>query len=134
MLQRVRCSFFYNRFELEGLPIVFPYEYIYPEQYAYMLDLKRALDAKGHAVLEMPSGTGKTISLLSLVLAYQQYHPELSKIIYCSRTVSEMEKVLLELKHLLNYQREDMEQLPYNILVLGLSSRKNLCLHPDVRK
>jgi DNA excision repair protein ERCC-2 len=52
-----------------------------------MLELKKALDAKGHGVLEMPSGTGKTISLLCLLVAYQQYHPELSKIIYCTRTV-----------------------------------------------
>ncbi|MBN3290284.1 ERCC2 helicase, partial [Polypterus senegalus] len=37
-----------------------------------MLELKRTLDAKGHGVLEMPSGTGKTISLLSLIVAYQK--------------------------------------------------------------
>ena len=34
------------RFELDGLPVLFPYDYIYPEQFAYMNDLKRALDAK----------------------------------------------------------------------------------------
>ena len=49
----------------------FPYEYIYPEQYEYMKELKRAVDAKGHALLEMPSGTGKTVSLLSLIVSYQ---------------------------------------------------------------
>ena len=38
-----------------------------PEQYAYMLELKRSLDAKGHSMLEMPTGTGKTITLLSLI-------------------------------------------------------------------
>ena len=27
---------------------------------------------QGHGVLEMPSGTGKTISLLSLIIAYQK--------------------------------------------------------------
>lgn len=27
---------------------------------------------QGHGVLEMPSGTGKTISLLSLIVAYQR--------------------------------------------------------------
>ena len=50
------------RLSVDGLLVYFPYEYIYPEQYAYMLELKRALDAKGHALLEMPSGTGKTVS------------------------------------------------------------------------
>ena len=50
--------------------VYFPYEYIYPEQYSYMIELKRTLDAKGHGVLEMPSGTGKTATLLSLIVAY----------------------------------------------------------------
>lgn len=35
-----------------------------------MCDLKRTLDAQGHGVLEMPSGTGKTVSLLSLIVSY----------------------------------------------------------------
>lgn len=43
------------------------------------------LDAGGHCVLEMPSGTGKTVSLLSLIVAYQQFMPEKRKLIYCSR-------------------------------------------------
>jgi hypothetical protein len=33
-------------FLLDGLRVYFPYDYIYPEQYKYMLELKRALDAK----------------------------------------------------------------------------------------
>lgn len=37
-----------------------------------MTDLKRTLDANGHCVLEMPSGTGKTVSLLSLIVSYQK--------------------------------------------------------------
>lgn len=46
------------------------------------------LDAGGHCVLEMPSGTGKTVSLLSLIVAYQQFMPEKRKLIYCSRKKS----------------------------------------------
>ena len=41
------------KFVLDGLTVYFPYEYIYPEQYQYMLELKRALDAKGHGLLEV---------------------------------------------------------------------------------
>lgn len=48
------------------------------------------LDAGGHCVLEMPSGTGKTVSLLSLIVAYQQYKPEKRKLIYCSRLSSNL--------------------------------------------
>lgn len=35
-----------NRLSVDGLLVYFPYEYIYPEQYDYMLELKRTLDAK----------------------------------------------------------------------------------------
>ena len=72
----LKCNFiflfcvFCCRLNIDGLLVYFPYEYIYPEQYSYMLELKRTLDAKGHGVLEMPSGTGKTASLLSLIVAY----------------------------------------------------------------
>lgn len=34
------------RLNIDGLLVLFPYDYIYPEQYSYMLELKRTLDAK----------------------------------------------------------------------------------------
>lgn len=37
---------FFFRLSVDGLLVYFPYEYIYPEQYAYMCELKKALDAK----------------------------------------------------------------------------------------
>lgn len=115
------------------LPVHFPYPRIYPEQYKYMCDLKRTLDAGGNCILEMPSGTGKTVSLLSLIIAYQQHQPEKRKLIYCSRTMSEIEKALHELKALMKYRTE---QLGYeeDFRGLGLTSRKNLCLHPSVKR
>ncbi|KAF9159289.1 DNA-dependent ATPase of the nucleotide excision repair factor 4 complex [Actinomortierella ambigua] len=119
-------------FEIDGLPVRFPYDRIYPEQYAYMCSLKQALDAKGHGVLEMPSGTGKTVTLLSLILAYQQYYPDKKKLIYCSRTVPEIEKALAELKRLVAYRKS--QGLNEKILGLGLTSRRNLCLHPSVSR
>lgn len=44
---------------------------------------------------QMPTGTGKTITLLSLITSYQLAHPETGKLIYCTRTVPEMEKVMV---------------------------------------
>jgi DNA excision repair protein ERCC-2 len=93
-------------FNLEGLTVYFPYEYVYPEQYKYMLELKHGLDAKGHGCLEMPTGTGKTITCLALITSYQLAHPECGKLIYCTRTVPEMEKVLAELRVLQAYREK----------------------------
>jgi len=71
------------RFALDGLDVFFPYEYLYKEQYEYMLNLKRAIDDKGHALLEMPTGTGKTVCLISLITSYQfQYPQHTGKLIY----------------------------------------------------
>lgn len=139
------------KFYIDDLPILFPYPKIYPEQYAYMCDLKRTLDSNGHCVLEMPSGTGKTVSLLSLIVSYQRFYPASRKLIYCSRTVPEIEKALTELKRLMEYraryndpgsnppcQRDTPlpkgQGEPEDILAFGLSSRKNLCVHPSVSK
>ncbi|KAJ9058973.1 TFIIH/NER complex ATP-dependent 5'-3' DNA helicase subunit [Entomophthora muscae] len=119
------------KFMLDDLTVYFPYDYIYPEQYAYMRDLKRSLDAKGHCLLEMPSGTGKTVSLLSLIVAYQQHNGQRRKLVYCSRTVPEIEKALAELKRLMEY-RKSHGCVDANFLGLGLTSRKNLCLNPRV--
>jgi len=79
------------RLNIDNLTVHFPYEYVYPEQVLYMEQLKKALDApviiykyifnfmkflfQGHCLLEMPSGTGKTISLLSLLVAYMRRYP-----------------------------------------------------------
>ncbi|PIA44815.1 hypothetical protein AQUCO_01700426v1 [Aquilegia coerulea] len=120
------------KFQMEDVTVYFPYDHIYPEQYHYMLDLKRALDAKGHCLLEMPTGTGKTIALLSLITSYSLSKPQNPiKLLYCTRTVHEMEKTLAELRLLHNYQLKHLGDSA-KILAIGLSSRKNLCINPNV--
>ena len=92
----------------------------------------------------MPSGTGKTVTLLSLILAYQASHPDRTKLIYCSRTVPEIDKALMELKRLLEYRQKMIaEEAGLSIgdvnskittppfYGIGLSSRRNLCINPS---
>ncbi|XP_010038101.2 general transcription and DNA repair factor IIH helicase subunit XPD [Eucalyptus grandis] len=120
------------KFEIEDVTVYFPYDNIYPEQYSYMVELKRALDARGHCLLEMPTGTGKTIALLSLITSYVLSKPQSPlKLVYCTRTVHEMEKTLAELKKLHDYQVKHLGPAA-RILAVGLSSRKNLCVNPRV--
>lgn len=119
------------KFYIDDLPVLFPYPRIYPEQYAYMCDIKKTLDVGGNCILEMPSGTGKTVSLLSLCVAYQMHYPEHRKVVYCSRTMSEIEKALIELTSLMEFR---LKTLGYteDFRGLGLTSRKNLCIHPTI--
>ena len=45
-----------------------------------MRSLKHALDNSGHALLEMPTGTGKTICLLALLTAYLSHRDKYKKV------------------------------------------------------
>ena len=93
--------------EIDGLKVWFPYEKMYTEQYEYMKNLKQALDAKGHVMLESPTGTGKTVSLLSLITAYQAAHGEkVGKLIFATRTVNEIRNCMEELKKVITFRRK----------------------------
>jgi DNA excision repair protein ERCC-2 len=107
--------------DVAGLRVFFPYDYIYPEQYQYMVYIKRTLDDNGgHCLLEMPTGTGKTVCLLSITTAYQYaasvavaagVKPAIGKIIYCTRTVQEMDKAMEELRKVYNYRNQELAKL-----------------------
>ncbi|BAM80033.1 nucleotide excision repair protein XP-D [Cyanidioschyzon merolae strain 10D] len=114
--------------DIEDLAVNFPYREPYPEQLQYMRSLKRALDAGGHAVIEMPSGTGKTVSILSLASSYISRWPLVyRKLVYCTRTVEEMEKVLAEAKRLFATMQANRGD-PSELLCVGLAARSHLCV------
>ena len=96
------------RFRLDDLEVFFPYDRMYLEQYQYMRSIKQALDAEGHALLEMPTGTGKTVCLLSLITSYQYANPSAGKLVYCTRTVPEMNAVMEELGTVLAYRAKEL--------------------------
>jgi len=102
------------RFDLDGLDVFFPYDRIYLEQHQYMRSLKQSLDAGGHCLLEMPTGTGKTVCLLSLITSYQYSNPSAGKLVYCTRTVPEMNHVMEELATVLAYRSKELARLESN--------------------
>jgi DNA excision repair protein ERCC-2 len=122
------------RFQLDGLDVFFPYDYLYKEQFDYMLALKQAIDERGHFLLEMPTGTGKTVCLISLITSYQlQYPKKVGKLIYCTRTVPEMSKCMEEIKKVIDYRISLIgEKKGGNVLALCLSSRRNMCINSKV--
>ncbi|OAY71461.1 DNA repair helicase UVH6, partial [Ananas comosus] len=106
------------KFQIEEVTVYFPYEHIYPEHAPSTpaaTPCSRCPRAPAKPRPSSPSSYPTPSTTPPL--------PPL-KLLYCTRTVHEMEKTLSELRLLLPY-------LPPNrILALGLSSRKNLCVNP----
>ena len=56
----------------------------------------------------MPCGTGKTITILSFLVAYKRKNPHIiNKIVYCTRTVPELTKAMEELRDLVDFYEKD---------------------------
>lgn len=119
--------------DIDGLKVIFPFPNPYPEQIEYMTQLKLSLDAMGPSVLEMPSGTGKTVCILSLIIAYMEQNDEVGPLIYCTRTIPELDQGIAELRNVLNTRlsvsKSDFDQ---KFLGIALSARANLCILPEV--
>lgn len=116
---------------INEIPIYFPYENIYPEQLKYIKSLLKSIQEPGHILIEMPSGTGKTVALLSCTVSYQLYCKSKErpfKIVYCSRTLPEIDKALKELRRLIKYIKQYVN---FDFLGVGLSKRGNMCINQD---
>ncbi|XP_065313953.1 Fanconi anemia group J protein-like [Gordionus sp. m RMFG-2023] len=60
-----------SELKISGVKVFFPYA-PYPCQIAYMEKIIKSLQNKKYAILESPTGTGKTLSLLCATLAWQR--------------------------------------------------------------
>ncbi|OQV21781.1 Regulator of telomere elongation helicase 1-like protein [Hypsibius exemplaris] len=143
---------------VRGIAIEFPYE-PYAIQVNYMEKVIEALQTKSNALLESPTGTGKTLCLLCASMAWLEHHKKLyppsvfssnqthgefgvggedrrrkrmenvrstetPRIIYASRTHSQLAQVMQELK-----------KTPYKrtkVSIMG--SRDQMCLNTDVSR
>lgn len=106
----------------------FPYE-LYDIQNQFIDDAIKVISDGKIGIFSSPTGTGKTISLLSVCtnFAYHDndnlynllFSANKTKIYYCSRTHTQLAQVLHELDTNIHH---------YNTVILG--SRKLYCIHP----
>jgi DNA excision repair protein ERCC-2 len=61
----------------------------------------------------MPTGTGKTVSLLSLITSYQAQYEQTGKLIYCCRTVGEVEKTMEELRRVIQVINDQISTMNF---------------------
>lgn len=123
------------------ITIYFPYKNPYPAQRAIMANACRAFSRQENALLESPTGTGKSLALLASALAYQKSEFEKQpledilnseniehspsqgqvRVFYTSRTHQQLNQVVAEFK-----------RLNYKPRMSFLASRTNLCLYEPV--
>ena len=137
--------------DLRGVPIHFPFK-PYKCQETYMEKVLEALHRGENALLESPTGTGKTLCLLCATLAWQRQQARLlpqnsqmpneptaalnsqsatteikphrvPTIIYASRTHSQLSQVVRELRN-----------TRYRPKHAVLGSREQMCVNPKVKK
>ncbi|KAL7720166.1 DNA repair helicase rad3/xp-D [Entamoeba marina] len=113
------------KFTINGITIDFPYQFIYPEQFQFIKHVTSGVlnkDVKNHhIVIEMGTGTGKTIASLSASKALLEADGSgIDRIIYCTRTIDEMQQVFKEVEK-------------FKISSVALASRVHLCLLDDVK-
>jgi Rad3-related DNA helicase len=130
-----------------GVTVDFPYK-PYPCQIAMLARIIKALQQSKNCLLESPTGTGKTLTLLCAALSWQQKEIEqirmstlnddkdnstesttkptpISRIFYCTRTHKQLEQVAKQLSNTIYKDK---------IRMTLLSSRDNYCIHPVVSK
>jgi len=134
----------YNTFFVEGIKIGWPFPAVMKPQRQMAIHLVKALKNRRHVVLESPTGTGKSAAILCSVLAWQRHHhkalfarhdpssppnsidlepkPQKVKIIYCSRTHSQVAQMVSSLK-----------STPYRPRMAILGSRERLCIHKSIK-
>lgn len=123
-------------FKVSDVTVYFPYETISHEQVSYITELIKSFKGESNLIIEMAAGAGKTICLLSAAVSFQLFHSNdesrIKKFIYCTRTVPETEKTLLELKKLIEYIKTTHKK-DLQFFGLGLTSRKHFCVNSTIR-
>lgn len=112
------------RLSLGNTPVFFPFQ-PYDTQKEYMQDVIECLNNGKHALLESPTGTGKTLSLLCSVLGWLQNQcgQQKSLIYYTSRTHIQLSQAAKEMKKTA-YARQP---------AVVLASRTHLCINEEVK-
>ncbi|EAS06738.2 DNA repair helicase (Rad3) (macronuclear) [Tetrahymena thermophila SB210] len=118
----------HHQLNFHGVDILFPFK-PYQIQEDYMRSIVEALNSKSNALLQSPTGTGKTLSLLCACLGWlrqkrasQQIQSDgiVNRIYFCSRTHSQLKQVMKELK-----------ATAYKPKVCIMGSREQYCLKKE---
>lgn len=107
----------------ETYEVFFPFE-PYETQLKMIQATFESILSKQHALAESPTGTGKSLVLLTSALSFlakKNENPKSMKVVYLSRTHSQLSQVIKELK-----------KTPYEPTMTILGSRDQLCINHTI--
>lgn len=111
---------------------IFPYRKFYPRQKELIEFIEATISNNLNCIIESPTGSGKTISVLSAVL--KKASEEGKKIIYTARTHEQCDRVIEELKQIYSKVNRGSEEHENFAKGVSLKSKKELCLHEIVKE
>ncbi|XP_071712250.1 regulator of telomere elongation helicase 1 homolog [Rutidosis leptorrhynchoides] len=141
-------------YKIRGIDVEFPFE-AYDCQIVYMEKVIQSLQDRSNALLESPTGTGKTLCLLCATLAWRKSLGEFSTGRSAVRSNSSQESKGLfsdgsssqtegsSLPTIVYTSRthsqirqviQELKRTVYRPKMVVLGSREQLCIHPDVSK
>ncbi|KAL0265685.1 UNVERIFIED_CONTAM: hypothetical protein PYX00_011399 [Menopon gallinae] len=113
------------RLKINGLSVDFPYQ-PYPAQIASISKIAMALQEGGTAIVESPTGTGKSLSILCAALAYIEslnaVKQTVPRIYICSRTHKQLDQLV-----------EQLRKTSYRPRISILASRNQYCIMPTLK-
>ncbi|KAL0237174.1 hypothetical protein PCE1_000571 [Barthelona sp. PCE] len=132
----------FHRITVGQVVVEFPFK-PYPQQEEFIQSLVTGVSRGHHVALESPTGTGKTLCVLSSLLAVQDslarrdniprrvdkvdssvYNHKIPvKIVFAARTHTQLDQTIKELS-----------KLPYSPSVCVLASKKRMCINSNVPK
>ena len=113
----------HNQYQVEHLPnVYFPCQ-PYPQQIAIAKTIHQALEQGKNALIDSPTGTGKTLSLLVGVLSYYSFTNLPCKLYYLTRTHSQINQVIAELK-----------RTCYRFQTTVITARESMCINQSLQQ
>lgn len=113
--------------DIRGYQVLFPCE-PYKQQVEFMESLIQTLEGADNALLESPTGTGKTLSLLAGILSWMKTKQDegkekRSRLFFASRTHAQISQLVSELK-----------STAYVPTISILASRDHFCLNSEAKE
>ncbi|KAM0686803.1 hypothetical protein COBT_001967 [Conglomerata obtusa] len=108
--------------KIHSIPITLPFN-PYPAQLITMSKIITTISSKSSALIESPTGTGKTLSILCSILAYKQSTRDPCKVFICTRTHKQIDQMISQLRKTI-----------YKPNIAILASRNQLCINPLLKQ